>query len=121
MCVLWWEVYIRLVCMVNFYNRSTMYVYLVFFVYFMFYMRMSSIVNLIGFHSCYRITLNSTNVLSHSEYHLGVCVSPVKDTTLDESCFAVKRIRRNSDVAVEDLCIGRGLLSQLIDHRGQSC
>ena len=48
-------------------------------------------------------------------------MSPVKDTTLDESCLAVKRIQRNPDVAVEDLCIGRGLLSQLVDRRGQSC
>ena len=48
-------------------------------------------------------------------------MSPVKDTTLDESCLAVKRIRRSPDVVVEDLCIGRDLLSQMIDHRGQSC
>ena len=48
-------------------------------------------------------------------------MSPVKDTTLDGSCLAVRRTPKNPDVAVEDLCIGRGLLSQLIDHRGQSC
>ena len=107
--------------MVNFFIIVQLCMCTLCYLYFMFYMRMSSIVNLIGFHLCYRITLNSTNVLSHSEYHLGVCVSPVKDTTLDESCFAVKRIRRNPDVAVEVLCIGRGLLAQLIDHRGQSC
>ena len=82
---------------------------------------MSSIFDPIGFHSFYRIVLNSTNILSHFEYHLGVCVSPLKDTTLQENCLAVRRTPKSPDVAVEDLCIGRGLLSQLIDHRGQSC
>ena len=103
-------------------NCSTIYLPFVVHVFYIIHKNVFKIIfNLIRFHSFRRIVLNSTISLFHFEYHLGVCVSPLKDTTLDESCLAVKRKQRSPDVVVEDLCIGRGLLSQLIDHRGQSC
>jgi hypothetical protein len=64
------------------------------------------------------ILLNSTYSSSPPEYHLGVCVNPLKDSDTTDDCFAVQRTAHYS--GYEDLCIGRCFQAQLIDQRGYS-
>jgi hypothetical protein len=63
------------------------------------------------------ISLNSTYSSSPPEYHLGVCVNPLKGSDTADDCFAVSRTP--VDGGHVDACIGRGIQAHVVNQRDQ--
>ena len=65
----------------------------------------------------FRISLNSTYSSSPPEYHLGVCVNPLKGSDTADDCFAVSRTPVYGGGHV-DACIGRSIQAHVVNQRG---
>ena len=76
-------------------------------------LRMTVLVHLHHF----SVNLNTTYSMHPSEYYLGVCTNPLKDSSSLKDCYAVHKASNGFDY--ENLCIGIGIEAHFVDQRGQ--
>jgi hypothetical protein len=63
------------------------------------------------------IKLNTTTTLFHTEYFVGVCTNPLKDSDAGDGCFAVMRTGEGGGHT--DVCIGRSVGAQITNQRDE--